>query len=417
MSTDASAKSLVQVPALPPPVPDMTPERLVGLARSLRQQLRAEQAESEERGSYSADMHEQLVAGGLYRVLQPRRFGGYECDIPTYYRTIVEVATGDPGSGWCLALAAGHAFTVSAHFEAQAQYDVFLPDGEFRAPLRPLATGVAAARDGGYVITGTWNYASSVPYATHFIGKAKVSATETEQPREILFIVPRQDFTILDDWGHGQVLGLQASGSNSVQVDGAFVPEHHTIVDWRNREFPGGTPGTTLHGNPMYLGRTHSFSPGEIVATMVGAARASLEEYEAIIRTKKTIAPPQVLQVEHHDSKRVFGLALSQTDTAEAILMSAAETYMQHCRRWATTGETFTIKDDIRLYGIVMHAGRLAAEAVEMLFRASGTSVTWAGHRLQRYFRDVSMYRTHFIAQYDTLAQMFATSYFDQDPA
>ena len=49
-----------------------------------------------------------------------------------------------------------------------------------------------------------------------------------------------------------------------------------------------------------------------------------------------------------------------------------------------------------------------------MLFHTGGTTVTRKGQRLQRYFRDVSMYRTHFIAQYPNLAQMFATVYFDQ---
>ncbi|HEY2590664.1 MAG TPA: hypothetical protein VGI35_03650, partial [Steroidobacteraceae bacterium] len=40
-----------------------------------------------------------------------------------------------------------------------------------------------------------------------------------------------------------------------------------------------------------------------------------------------------------------------------------------------------------------------ACEAVEMLFKAAGASVSKRGERLQRYFRDVQMYRVHIQSQ------------------
>ena len=56
----------------------------------------------------------------------------------------------------------------------------------------------------------------------------------------------------------------------------------------------GGTPGVRIHGNPMYAGRTLAFFEGELAAIMIGAAKGALDEYEEILRTRKTQRPPIV---------------------------------------------------------------------------------------------------------------------------
>ena len=76
------------------PEPDLTGADLIGRAAALREQLLAEQDATEERGSYSAQMHETFRQAGFYRTLLPRRFGGYEFDVPTFIRMIIEIARG-----------------------------------------------------------------------------------------------------------------------------------------------------------------------------------------------------------------------------------------------------------------------------------------------------------------------------------
>jgi acyl-CoA dehydrogenase-like protein len=48
---------------------------------------------------------------------------------------------------------------------------------------------------------------------------------------------------------------------------------------------------------------------------------------------------------------------------------------------------------------MAQQAGRLGCDIVEMLFHAAGSFTTKKGNRLQRYFRDVQMYRSHSSAQ------------------
>ena len=99
-----------------------------------------------------------------------------------------------------------------------------------------------------------------------------------------------------------------------------------------------GTPGTRLHGNPMYLGRLAGPFHVTLVMPVVGAARAALDEYEEIIRTRKTLSMPQIPRFEHADFQRSFGQALTLTDAAEALMFKGCDMYAEYCARWAETG-------------------------------------------------------------------------------
>src|SRR5215471_10075903 len=126
---------------VPAPEPGLTATEIVVRAAALKPRLRAEQDEAERLGHYTEGMHEEFVRAGFYRMLQPRRFGGYEFDLPTFWRAMVQISEGDPGSGWCLTLGSHHAFVVGSFWPERAQREIFGPDGEFRSPHRPLPGG------------------------------------------------------------------------------------------------------------------------------------------------------------------------------------------------------------------------------------------------------------------------------------
>ena len=383
---------------VPVPEPDLTPQELIARAAALKPLLRQQQAENDERGAYSPELHQAFLDAGLYRITQPRMFGGYEFDIPTFYKAMLEISHGHPSAGWCLTLCASHAFLIASHWSEQAQRDLFGPDGHFGAPHRVSPTGKLTPVDGGYRLTGQWDFCSGVPYATHFVCSAVLPAANGP-PEIFCAVVRRSALRILDDWGGDQTFGMRASGSHSVAVDGAFVPAHYAIplqgMFTRPEDMRDGTPGTRLHGNPMYLGRVAGPYHVSLVTPVVGAAKASLDEYEAIIKTKNTTFPPIVPRAEHEDFQRALGQAIVLTDAAENLMIRCAEVYMEMCERWAADGTLITVEENLRLWAMTQQAGRMACDAVELLFKNAGTSATRKGTRMERYFRDVQMYRAH----------------------
>ena len=392
---------------LPQPEPDLTPATIIERATRLTPAIRAAQDEDDARGCHSPAMDQDFRKAGFYRILQPKLFGGFEFDYPTFYRTMLQVARGNPGVAWCLALSATHGSLIASHWPERAQYELFGSTGDFIAPHRVGAITSSCERaEGGYVVDGIWNYCSGIPYATHFVGN--VVLRENDKSRILIFVMPRAQLRMLDDWGGDATLGMRASGSNSVEIKKAFIPEHLVIPAkpalWANEPMDDGTHGTRLHRNPMYLGRFIGPYHMSLVMPVLGAARAALDEFEENVVTRPTYHPPIMPRREHFDTQRPFGYALMLTDSAEALLMTAAETYMQYCRRWGDDRTPISLEDNVRLYGMVLTAGRLASEAVEHLFNNASSAASKRGQRLERYFRDVAMYRQHMSAQYLNIA-------------
>jgi len=404
----------VPVPeTVPVPEQGLTPEMIIGRARALIPAIRDQQDQAERIGHHTAELDRQFTAAGFYRMLQPRRFGGYEFDLPTFWQAMLAVSTGDPGTGWALTLGAHHALGIGAYFTEAGQRDIFGPSGDFRAPHRAPPMGTAervrkgGGEAGGFLVSGTWDYCSGIAHATHFMGNALVTGTTDR----ITAVLPRDEVTVLDDWGDGRMLGMNSSGSNSVRVDGVFVPAHRTApADWTHGSEQA--PGAALHGNPLYCGRIYSVYHAGLVIPVIGAAWAALDEFEQIITTKLTYFPPQVPRYTHPDHQRPFGQALALADTAEAIVLRAGERYMELARRWVRTGQPFSREDDVRLYAMIQQAGQLAAAAVEVIFAAASSSSARRGTRLQRYYRDVAMYRGHIAAQHLTTAGELARVHF-----
>ena len=400
MATNRDARS-ARGAALPQPEPGLTPEKLIARAAALRPRLAEEQEESDRRGYYSDAVHRELLRGGFYRILQPKLFGGYEFGFETFIRVVMELSRGHSGAGWCFTLAASHGFVLASHWPEEVQREIFGPDGDFRCAMTAGPAGTFEPADGGYIVNGVYPFASGIPVCTHFMGAGFLQG-KSGPPQNIYFIVPRERFEILPDWGGEESMGMRASGSNSVKITNAFVPERHLApanVLLSSEHLPEGTYGTRLHGNPMYLGILGGWFSCEFGAILTGTARAALDEFEQQLKTKKMTFNPQLLRAQDPNNQITLGEALSRTDAAEALTFAATRLLTEQCERFARERKPITQADTLRVWSISREACRAACEAVEMLFRATGASVAKRGQRLQRYFRDVQMYRIHIQSQ------------------
>jgi 3-hydroxy-9,10-secoandrosta-1,3,5(10)-triene-9,17-dione monooxygenase len=396
----------VSVAAVSPPEPDLQPADMVSRAQALIPLLREQQDESEQRGYYSEEIHSRFLEAGFSRIVQPRCFGGYEFSWETFFRVMVAISTGDPGVGWCLTLGSSHAAMVASHFPVEAQAEMFGPDGDFRCPHPVAPTGEATRVDGGYRLSGRWPYASGVPYATWVFAPALIG----DVPH--VFAVPRSDITMLDDWGEGRsVIGMNSSGSNSFVIEDAFVPERFVVeFNWFDPPLP--SVGVRVHGNPMYIGRVSGPYHASLVGTIVGAARAALDEFSGPIGERKTTFQPQVPRREFTEDQRVYGLALAMTDAAETIVYAWAREYLETATRSVETGEPIPLTQDARWWAMLQQAGGLAAGAVETLMHRSPPSTSGRGQRMGRYFRDATTYRQHLSAQQSDFAVRNTQLYF-----
>jgi 3-hydroxy-9,10-secoandrosta-1,3,5(10)-triene-9,17-dione monooxygenase len=382
--------------AIDPPEPDLTPPELVARAIALRQKLIAAQAETEERTYHSEELHRDFLDAGFYRMYIPRRFGGYEFDVPTYMRVVLELSRGCVSTGWCVALASAHALQIGSWFDARAQAEIF-GDGDFRCASVAAPIGTATAVGGGWELNGKVGYCSGIPYSTHYMGQALITGDDgSPGERMLLFVAPRGEWTMLDDWG--ALLGLKGSGSQSIVFERGRIPAHWSVEDALMVDFDvsAGTPGLRLHGNPMYGGRALACFTMTLAAIMVGAAYQALDEYELLLDSKLTPLPPMGPRRLDADYQRWFGSALTKVATAEAALFNCADQHMEACRRAAEDGIPYTYGEDMRLGCVAREIMIMAWEVMQgEIFRTAGSSAGAHGERMERIYRDMSIGNSH----------------------
>ncbi|MEV0963580.1 acyl-CoA dehydrogenase family protein [Streptomyces sp. NPDC049910] len=386
MTVTASAPERTAVPV---PEPGLTPDEVVARAEELARGLIGRQAETEQRGFYAEDTHEAFRRAGLYRILVPRRYGGYEFGVETFMRVVVALSRGCPSTGWMYCLGAAHAHAVAALFDERAQAEIFAC-GDFLCPatVAPSGTGRRTA-DGRWLVEGTWRYCSGSPYATHFLGHTLVDDGDGDV-RPLLFVAPRETFSRLDDWG--AQLGLRGSGSHGLRIENALIPDHFTLNTHLSRvNVADGTPGRALHGNPMYGGGPLSFMILEDAALAVGMAKGALDAYEELMRSRQTMFPPVVTRFEDPDFQYWYGEAAGLVHSAEAGLLGAI-------RMWdevAALGDV-TPEHELRVATVCRESVRMSWRAVERyLFPTAGSSAVRNGERMERIWRDMSMQQSH----------------------
>lgn len=396
------------------PAPTQTPpatagdlpsgEEMVARARSLRERLRELQPVHAELGTYSEEIHDEFTRLRLYDILRPKRYGGLELGLETFFQVVAEIATADPGVGWSFELGASHPYQFSSFFSERAQDEAYAAYPFVAASRAFPVTATVDEAEGGYVLSGRWDYNSGCTWSSHFMPCALIPDADGT-PRLHMLILPREAYTIEDDWGQGRTIGLHASSSNSITVDGVFVPEYN-VVPFNFRDYDWGdtgTPGYQLHGNPLYLGRTSTIFIAGLAVSQIGAAKASLEEYERLM-SRGSSFPPRVPRHESPEYQRWFGQITSLSDSAETLLHATIAEFARRTTAWAEGGPLFGPDDDVRLRGQILQAAQLAGHAIDLAFTTAGsTSAAMTGTRLEKYYRDAAMYRTHIGAQFEVM--------------
>lgn len=378
-----TAKAL-SFPAAPEPVPSTT--ELLSRAEQLLPELIGRQPETEARAQYSRAIHEQFSAAGFYKILVPRRYGGYQLGSDAFFGVSTVLAQGCPSTAWMFSRGAIHALTAASLFSERAQDEIFA-SGEFIAPATLVPGGTAErAADGGWLLNGIWANCSGAAYASHFIGHLMVEPPMGGPPLPMMFIAPRAEWRSVDD--SDPQLGLRGSGRNSVAIVNGRIPGYFALLGSQlsGLHTNDPTPGRVLHGDPEYGGSAFSYLVLERASLAVGIAKGALDAYEELLRSRKTLVPPIADRYLDADYQHWFGEAIGLVAAAESALTDAL-------RRWRDgAGNRLDRSNELRLAAVCRQVIRLCWQSVEhYLFPTAGASAARPGDRLERLWRDMSM--------------------------
>lgn len=362
-------------------------------ARSLQELVRRYADQAEQGRQLPDPVADALAANGLYRIGAPTWCGGESADPATQFRTIEAIAEADGSAGWNLMIGIE---TFGLIAPGMATCADLIADPRVILCSSTAAVGRADAVDGGYRVSGTWQFVSGCQNSRVF--GATVRRFDGGEPlsEETLYaMLPLGDYSIVDTWN---VSGLRGSGSHDVRVEDAFVP--HARMISAIGQGPHGTAGTPPPpAEPEELAARSAalqrFPLGprlayNKVAVALGIARAAIDAFTDLAGGKV----PRFSRISLRDRNR------AQRAVIEAELaVTAARTLVLDLLTALWDDVLIERRVPPRRLAVFQaacsDAVARATAAVDLLADAAGTTANAIGHPLERLCRDIRVIRQH----------------------
>ena len=254
-----------------------SPAEIVERARALQPVLRERARRAQQERKIPVETVREMNEAGLFRVLQPKRWGGYEMDPQVFFQVQHALAEACMSTAWIYGVIAVHNWQI-ALFDLQAQDDVWKDDTSVLIASSYMPVGKVTPVEGGYQFSGRWAFSSGCDHCDWvFLGGIVPPDETSKTPYFRTFLVPRTDFEVVDTW---HTFGLQGTGSNDIVVKDAFVPRSrtHSNIDG----FLGTNPGPDSHTIPLYKIPFGQLFPRAVSSGAIGALQGAIDSYREI---------------------------------------------------------------------------------------------------------------------------------------
>jgi 3-hydroxy-9,10-secoandrosta-1,3,5(10)-triene-9,17-dione monooxygenase len=261
-----------------------TPEELVDRARAMIPTLKERARACTAARNVPDESVAEMQKAGFFRVLQPKRWGGYEMNPNVYFDILKTLAEGCMSTAWIYGVIGCHPYEL-ALFHDQAQHDVWGEDETTLVSSTYQPVGQVEPTEGGYYLSGRWGFSSGSAHCKWVLLGALVwpeGGPGSGPPDMRTFLLPRADYQVIE--GSWETFGLQGTGSFDIVVDRAFVPEYrtHRAADG----FLCQNPGQAENDGPLYtLPWAQVFVRGVSTAAL-GGARAAVNAAMAIMKDR-----------------------------------------------------------------------------------------------------------------------------------
>jgi alkylation response protein AidB-like acyl-CoA dehydrogenase len=328
-------------------------------------------------------LFEALRDAGIFRISAPKAVGGAEAEEETVLQVIEELARQDGSVGWNVMIASNAAI-VASYLPAATLCEVYCggPDTVIAGAVLPQGTALPVP--GGFRLTGRWTFASGCHQAAWMAGSSVVTENGTPRlrpdgrPDIRTFFLPVGKCEILDTW---HTAGLRGTGSHDWQVTEVFVPEECSFPVLRDG--PSEPGALSARDFAAYAGP-------RVAAVALGIARDAIDAFTALAKTKTPVLATSTLATQHTTHERV-GRAEALLRSGRAFLYETVRALPYNSTYSAALDDDFRAR--IRLASA--HAAQSAAEAVDLMCNAAGTTAIYASSRLERCFRDVHVAIQH----------------------
>lgn len=377
-----------------------TPAELLATMRAVLPEVKTLATQTEKLGRIPTENLSALRKAGLYRIVKPAKFGGYEYDFDMLVELVMELGQACASTAWVYGLYGAHQWLL-ASFDEKAQREIWEEDADPAICGSYAPAGKATAAAGGYVLNGRWSFASGCDGAQWAVCASVLPVNEDGQaPGPAFFLVPASDYVIDGDW---DVVGLAGTGSKTLVLENVFVPAHRLLAF--SETMSGRTPGSKVHSNPGFRIPMLSNIPSCLAAAGVGAATGALSDYIEV--TGKRVTRGAVAGGNNRMAE--FPTIQLRVADAAASIDAAREILLRDVRARALTvrsGEAISTDDRIVSRRGQAFAVSLAIRAAEALNASTGGYGLSMSNPVQRAWRDANAVGRHISLNWDAVGTM-----------
>jgi alkylation response protein AidB-like acyl-CoA dehydrogenase len=330
-----------------------------------------------------------FAKAGFYRLCVPERYGGLEASPMESMSVIETLARADGSAAWVVFIGATSG-SVLAYLPPESSREIFHDEEVMLAGVF-APRGKAVAVDGGFRVTGRWQWGSGTQNADWVMGGCQVvrdGVVETMPngaPRSRMMLAPRSEIEFFDTW---HVSGLCGTGSTDFAMNDLFVPDARAIG------LAGGEPVKT----PLYAFPQFGLLAMGIAAVTLGLARAAIDELVDLADAKTPSGSRRSLASRPSTQADV--------SSAEAMVRSARSFFyetVESAYEAAKVEGRLSVESrrDVRL--ATTHAVRECAKTVDLMYNLAGGTSVYRRSPLQRIFRDVHVATQHMMVAPATL--------------
>jgi alkylation response protein AidB-like acyl-CoA dehydrogenase len=365
----------------------------IARARSLIPLLQAAAPRIDAACELPSDVLDAMFDAGMFRLLIPRTYGGFELRPSEYVQCVEAIAIGDASTAWCMNQGSGCSMT-SAYMAPEVSREVW--GGKRDVLAWGQGPGAKAVRaEGGWRVTGTWSFASGSRHAT-WLG-AMCPCFEADgvtpqrrpdgKPWERTMLFRREQAKIDDVW---QVLGLRGTGSDNYTINDMFIDDAHSVT--RESDEDRRESGRLYRFQAMQL-----YASG-FACVGLGTARAMLDAFIALAKGKTQAWSSDPLR-ENHAVQHIIGYSDAALKAAKAGLLKVLDDV------WDEVGALghLTVDARVRVRAASTFAIHTARDVVHRVYHEAGSTAIFVNQPFERRLRDMNSVsqqlqgrRTHF---------------------
>lgn len=363
-----------------------TEAELFERAKAMIPVLRQRVAECQKMRRVPDETIAEFESAGFFNIIKAKKYGGYELSPTTLFTVLQIIAMGCPSSSWALMVIGVHNYEM-CYMDERCSDDVWGQDRTVRISSSYMPFGKVEKVDGGYRISGRWNYSSGADHCEWALLGGFVPNGDGP-PEWKAFLIPRTDYEIDQDSWH--VFGLAGSGSKDVVLKGeVFVPDYRAhIFAPAAGKLPPPTPAELPVNFRFPLDIVFKFA---VASVNLGMAMGAIDVYREQMRTRVSrLNPEQMVK----DTPWV-GHRLAHAEVKVACAQGLIAKDFGEMRSKIEAGVDLALEYQPTLTYHAAYVGRLAEESVQYLFKAGGARGIANSNLLQMFLRDVQAGTAH----------------------